>query len=139
MRSRISSIGLVPIDNSELLTDLAGAFWLGASFSEASKLKIYINGKWGCDDKRWARLGSFASYFDKDEGWRDLERILLDGMKPLGMDLILSEGRSPGGRAYVSAYGNHLDYYERLIRSFSDDRFYELLSALRRDFLRREP
>jgi hypothetical protein len=126
---------LAPIDNSDLLADLAGAFWLGTSFSEASKLKIYINAKWGCDDKRWTRLNYFAAYFDRAEKWREMQGLLQDGMEPLGMDLILGEDSSLGGRAYVSAHGNHFEYYESLIRSISDDRFYELFQYFIDTFL----
>jgi len=128
---------VAPASDTNLLAENAGAFWIGVSFSPEAKpkLKIYINGKWGSEKKRWARLDSFISHFDGNERWQETEKILITGMNPLGMALTLSGDSQPSGRVYVSAYGNQLHYYERLVRFVTNERKYNLFKLFTETFL----
>lgn len=128
---------VAPANDPELLSDAAGALWIGIGFSTMArpKLTIYINGKWGNESKMWARLDLFVSHFDGKEPWDKTRELLSTGMKPLGMAITLSEGSVFSGRAYVSAYGNPLAYYEHLVRSATDEKFYRLFMRFVEAFL----
>lgn len=119
---------VAPASDPDLLAENAGAYWIGVSYSPEVKprMKIYINCKWGSEKKMWERLDLFVSHFNGLAQWQEAKKALNSGMMPLGMALTISEHKQPSGRVYVSAYGNKIDYYERFVRSITNDREYNL-------------
>jgi hypothetical protein len=101
--------------------DRGGTFWIGASFANEGKagLKIYINGRSGAENERWARVENFAEYFCAFENQQELRQLLAGKMTPLGMAISLTQDESPAGRVYLSGYGNCVSYYEDLLRHCS--------------------
>ena len=116
---------LTPVKDSQLITDSAGAFWIGAAFApnRKPKLRIYLNGNWGRENDRWAQLRHLASHFGLLNEWINAEKILKRETKPLGCAFTISRGAKVSGRIYVSAYGKLIDYYEELVRAISGDQF----------------
>jgi hypothetical protein len=131
---------LAPARDPELLADSTGAFWIGASFSSEAKpkLRIYVNSKWGSEERRWERLNSFVSHFSGIDRWHKIEKVLAFRTKPLGMALTLGRGVSLSGRVYVSAYGNPLTYYEYLIQSAVNEECCSLFRNFTETFLGEE-
>ncbi len=107
---------MAPSRDPELLTYDAGAFWIGAGFSPKgeSKLKIYINAKWGQEGTRWARLGDFADQLDAGAAWRDIRELVADQLDPLGVALGAGANGAIAGRIYLSGYGRAWSYLEAL-------------------------
>jgi hypothetical protein len=116
---------LAPADNTVLLGEPAGAFWIGVGFAlgRAPRLKIYINGRWGKEADRWQRLDRFATFFGLRDRWHGLAKELRAHLKPLGMALTFSSSRPPDGRIYLSAFGKTIAYYEHLARTAGTTRF----------------
>ncbi len=116
---------MAPETSPELLSDPAGAFWIGVSFAvdQRPRLRVYINTRWGSERGMWARFRRFASYFGALGRWRELESRLSSNLKPLGMALTLRSDGAPTGRIYVSGYGNPLSYYERMMQPVTDETF----------------
>ncbi len=131
---------LAPSSDPDLLADPAGAFWIGAGFSPKAepKLSVYINGKWGREDRMWPRFDAFVLHFNGTERWHEIEKVLITDMKPLGMSLTLGKGGQLGGRVYVSAFGNPLTYYEGLIRSIADREYNRLFRRFTENLLGEE-
>jgi len=131
---------LAPSSDPDLLADPAGAFWIGAGFSPTAepKLRVYINGRWGREDRMWPRFDAFVSHFNGAERWHEIEKALITGMKPLGMSLTLGKDSQLSGRVYVSAFGNTLTYYESLISSIADQEYINLLKRFTETFLGEE-
>ncbi|HEY6248781.1 MAG TPA: hypothetical protein VI685_02405 [Candidatus Angelobacter sp.] len=121
---------IAPVSNPDLLADDAGAFWIGVSFAidGPPKLIAYINGKWGSEDARWARLDDFADRLDARQQWQAVKMVLSRQMKPLGMALTVSQDRSLQGRIYVSAYGESLGFYEQVAQGLGGTRVLALLN-----------
>jgi hypothetical protein len=120
---------LAPVKDPQLITDPAGAFWIGTAFApdRNPQLRIYINGRWGNENDRWAQFRLFASRFGVFNTWIEAEKILTPEVKPLGCALTITRGSNVTGRIYVSAYGKLIDYYERLARAVSGDQFANVL------------
>lgn len=129
-----------PSHDPDLLADPAGAFWIGTSFSpiKEQKIKVYINGKWGPEDKMWTRLDMFASYFSGNEQWDKIKKTLMARMKPLGMSVTLSKESSLNGRIYVYAFGNTLTYYGNLIELVTNQEYHELFKSFIKIILGKE-
>ncbi len=107
------------VDLHALSPDHGGVFWIGASFAanRQSAVKIYINGKNGGEEQQWARLEDFALHFGVRRLRNELGQ-LVGKMTPLGMAIVLTRDAEPNGRVYFSGYGNHVPYYENLVRHF---------------------
>jgi hypothetical protein len=120
---------LAPENNSDLLIDPAGAFWIGAAFatSRNPQLRIYVNGSWGREEDRWTRLRRFASHFGALEMWMEVEKLLAPEMKPLGSALTFARDEPTSGRIYVSAYGKLIKYYEELAEATGGDGFADMV------------
>jgi hypothetical protein len=131
---------VAPANHPELLLDSAAAFWIGVSFApgQPAELRIYINGKWGGKNQRWARLKTFASHFPAFARWEEIEKLLFDRMQPLGMALALRADKPPTGRIYVSAYGNPISYYERVVQSYTSDTFRRLFGQYAETLMRED-
>jgi hypothetical protein len=111
---------IAPTSDRDLMSDSAGAFWIGAGFPQRgnSTLKVYINGKVGNEKKMWDRLDSFARYFSSSEQWSFVKSLIGGKMKPLGMGISARAGSPSDARIYLNSYGNPLAYYANLISSF---------------------
>jgi hypothetical protein len=131
---------MAPADDRDLLADHSGAIWLGAGFAAGAepKLRVYVNGKWGPDERRWARLGAFACHFGEASQWQSIEAGVTGIMEPLGAALTLCAGRQPTGRVYFSAYGRPLAYYEQLARSVGSAGFQHALAEFAEKILRED-
>lgn len=116
---------MVPSDDSRLLTDSAGALWIGASFSPSGepKLKIYLNMKWGTQAEQWKRLNRLAAYFNSVDQWQASVPLIKTQMEPLGVAITLSQNQPPSGRIYLSAYGQPIRYYESLAELTANNAF----------------
>ncbi len=121
---------VAPRTGFELHTDGAGAFWVGIRFSPGAQVKliVYINGKWGNADARWARANEFAACLGALEVWRGVESLFAEGMEPLGLALTVSQDRPITGRIYASSYGKSVAFYERMVRSLNQPGSYAVLS-----------
>jgi hypothetical protein len=110
-----------PKTGFEMQTDDAGAFWIGIRFSPdaQAKLIVYVNGKWGSADGRWARANEFAACLGALEVWRGVESLFGEGMEPLGLALTVSQDRPITGRIYATSYGKSVAFYERVVRSLN--------------------
>jgi hypothetical protein len=119
-----------PKTGFELHTNDTGTFWVGIRFSAEAqaKLIVYINGKWGSADARWARADEFAACVGALEVWRGVESLFAEGMEPLGLALIVSRDRPITGRVYASSYGKPVAFYERVVRSLRQPGSYAVLS-----------
>ena len=134
---------IAPSSNPDLVANHAGAFWIGVNFASGREpqLIIYVNSKWGKVHDAWKRLRRFASYFDGDQQWGQIERALANDMQPVGVALTLAGGSPPEGRIYLSSYGKLITWYEdlaiwsnalkSLLRHYAEivlgeDRFYPL-------------
>jgi hypothetical protein len=113
------------VDAQELDPDHGGTLWIGASFAPRGRcgLKIYLNGKNGGEDERWARLDRFVAHFGSFEKQQGLRRLIDGKLSPLGMAISLSADESPTGRVYLSGYGNRVSYYEDLLQHFGDGQY----------------
>jgi len=113
------------VDTHELDPDHGGTLWIGASFAPRGRcgLKIYLNGKNGTEDERWARLDRFVAHFGNLKKQLGLRRLTASKLSPLGMAISLSPDESPTGRIYLSGYGNRVAYYERLLQHFGDGQY----------------
>jgi hypothetical protein len=120
---------LAPATAPALLTDPAGALWIGAAFMPmgGAALRTYVNGAWGDEAGRWQRLRRVAAHFGADDAWREAERLLPPAMKPLGAALAIAKDCAPTGRIYVSGYGHRFERYEALARAVSGERFAAML------------
>jgi hypothetical protein len=121
---------VAPKTGFELQTDDAGAFWVGIRFSPnaQTKLIVYINGKWGSGDARWARVSEFAASLGALEVWKGVESFFAEGMEPLGLALTVSQGRPITGRIYASSYGKSVAFYERVVGSLNQPGSHAVLS-----------
>jgi len=99
-----------------------GTFWIGASFlSEGNAaLKIYVNGKGGDETEQWARFDQFAARFGALRKWHELKQKLT-AMTPLGTAVYISRDAEAVGSLYVHGYGNHVSYYEELLRDCGNE------------------
>jgi hypothetical protein len=107
---------IAPEGDRELLANASGVFWVGVGFAPggAAGLKVYVNANWGRPEAQWRRLSGFVRHFGGLDRWRGFEDRLRAQMSPVGMAITLRAGAPPVGRVYLGAYGNPLDYYERL-------------------------
>jgi hypothetical protein len=114
---------IAPTEHPDLVTNPAGAFWMGVRFSENSSpsLQVYINGNWGNETKMWERLDCFAKYFNSCEEWSGAKGLFSKKMKPLGMAITAHRDVPLNGRIYFSSYHNPLSYYKDMIGSFTSD------------------
>ena len=110
---------LAPADDAELLSDEAGAIWVGAALGAggSARLKVYANAKWGSANSRWARLDAYAARLGVATDWRGAHERL-SGLQPLGASLVIGAGAAPAGRIYLSGYGKPWHEYEALGRHF---------------------
>jgi hypothetical protein len=125
---------LAPDTNVDLLADPGGAYWVGVAFSTARgpHLKIYINARWGKEQDRWARLSRFAAHFDKSAQWGNIAGRLAPDLQPLGTAITLQGGQPPTGRIYLSAYGKHMPFYEKLAEVYGGTSFMRQLGSFGR-------
>jgi hypothetical protein len=123
---------LAPKSDIDLLADSGGAYWVGAAFSasQESRLRIYINTRWGKEQDRWTRLSQFANYFNKSIKWRDILSMLASELQPLGMAITLNGKQPPSGRIYLSAYGKSMPFYEDLALKYGGQPFMQQMSTL---------
>lgn len=98
---------LAPETDRDLLADAAGAYWIGVAFAPQrdATLKIYINGRWGGEKDRWARLGGVADSFRASSRWRRVAGDLPAELHPLGSALTLTGSLVAGARVYLDGYG----------------------------------
>jgi hypothetical protein len=122
---------LAPESARELRAQSGGALWIGLGFAppRAAAVRIYVNGAWGTEAQRCARLRRLAAHFGRLDAWLEAQRALPRGMKPLGAALTLVRGAPVTGRIYVSGYGHHLAQYVELAEAVGGGRF---AAALRR-------
>jgi hypothetical protein len=120
---------LAPESDRALLADRGGAFWIGAGFAPArsAALRIYVNGVWGGEAERCARLRRLAAHFGALDAWLGAQRALPHGMKPLGAALTVARGAAATARIYVSGYGRCLQEYLDLARTVSGEHFADVL------------
>jgi hypothetical protein len=120
---------LAPENARDLLADRGGVFWIGAGFAprRAAALRIYVNGAWGGEAHRCARLRRLAAHFGLLEAWLEAESALPRGMKPLGAALTVARGAATTGRIYVSGYGRCLQEYVDLARAVCSEPFADVL------------
>jgi hypothetical protein len=126
--------------HSELLAESAGAAWIGVSFSPAgeSKLKIYLNGRWGTERDRWVRQRRLAEHFGAQKQWREMERLTIDEMEPLGTSLVFERDRPLAGRLYLRSFGKPLLFYEHLAGVSGSEALAESLGDFSKTILREE-
>jgi hypothetical protein len=105
-----------PSTARDLHRDPAGAFWLGADFSPGAfpRMRLYMNGSWGNAVQCWDRVTAFADHFGQAHSWASLRRQLPEALKPLGLALTLTPGRSPVGAVYLRAFGLRISDYAHL-------------------------
>ncbi len=110
-----------PSDSRALIEDPAGVYWIGAAFAPAvpPALRIYVNGAWGERLAAQNRLRAFASCFDEEASWSEVERLAPSALAPLGIALTLAPGRPPRGAVYLRAFGLRLGDYVRLAEALA--------------------
>jgi hypothetical protein len=121
---------LAPPADVDLLSDEAGAIWLGASFTpgRSPRLKVYVNLKWGKETSRWSRLERLAASVRLAGAWEHIEPLVVGKLEPLGVSLDLQADRPIAGRIYLSGYGRTVREYEDLVGACDPT----LASSLRR-------
>jgi hypothetical protein len=129
---------LAPDNARDLLADRGGAFWIGAGFARprAAAVRVYVNGAWGPEAERCARLRRFAAHFGLLDAWLAAQRALPRGMKALGCAVTIARGAATTGRIYVSGYGNLIEQYVELARTVSGERFAGVLRRYAASLLR---
>lgn len=107
---------MAPGDDPALMADGAGAAWLGAGFAPGRPpgLKLYVNARWGREERRWERLAAFAGRFGVAAAWEEVEVAARDDLAPLGVSLTVAAGVPAAGRIYLTGYGRPFGAYERL-------------------------
>lgn len=109
---------LAPESDRVVLSDPAGAFWIGAAFAPeaAAQMRIYLNGNWGSEAQRRARMTTFAAHFGQSRAWEATEAHLPSALSPLGMALTLAPTQEARGVLYFRAFGLRLADYAALAR-----------------------
>jgi hypothetical protein len=110
---------LAPESDRACRDDPAGALWIGAAFAAdaAPRMRIYVNGGWGSEPERWARLQVFAAHFAHARTWDMAVEILPSALSPLGLAVTLGHGSQAKGAIYLRAFGLHLTDYVNLARA----------------------
>ena len=129
-----------PSDSRALIEDPAGVYWIGAAFAPAAPpaLRIYVNGAWGERLAAQNRLRAFASCFDEEASWSEVERLAPSALVPLGLALTLAPGRPPRGAVYLRAFGVRLGDYVRLAEALAGPGAAAKLQSLGEALLGRE-
>ena len=111
---------MAPAGNPQLLSEPAGAFWIGAGFApgRSPTLKLYVNARWGEEGARWARLAEFAARLGAEVAWREVRELVAEELEPLGVALAANPDGAIAGRIYVSGYGKTWEYLEALGRAY---------------------
>ncbi len=105
-----------PQDDPILCRDTAGAFWIGLAFAPgtAPRLRLYINGSWGAESQRWARVAEFAALAGQARSWGRVQMQFPTALKPLGLAVTLAAGKPPLGTIYLRAFGLPTAEYARV-------------------------
>lgn len=110
---------LAPAADRDLLADPAGAFWIGAAFTQAApaRMRLYVNAHWGNEVSRAFRIDTFAAHFERTHAWEAAREALPRTLSPLGMALTLSPGRKAQGALYFRGFGLRLAEYVTVARA----------------------
>jgi hypothetical protein len=110
---------LAPDADRDLLADPAGAFWIGAAFTQAApaSMRLYVNAQWGSEVSRALRIDTFAAHFERTHAWDAAREVLPRTLSPLGMALTLSPGRKAHGALYFRGFGLRLEEYVTVART----------------------